>query len=101
MNFGQSQNPAHNPQVRQAKAELEGVTEMFNNMMDSCFLKCMHQYKDGDLQVGEMSCTDRCVGKYTKVNEMVGKELQEYQQKQQAAGGGGNGQTVMPASGPM
>ncbi len=55
-------------------------------MSDSCFRKCVNRYKDADLSVGEMSCTDRCVGKYLQALEKVEARVQrvEEQVKQQA-----------------
>lgn len=39
----------------------------------------------------EMSCTDRCVGKYLQAQKVVGEDMQEFQrvlqERQQAAGG--------------
>ncbi len=55
-------------------------------MSDACFRKCVNRYKDADLSVGEMSCTDRCVGKYLQSLEKVAERVQrvEEQVKQQA-----------------
>ncbi len=55
-------------------------------MSDTCFKKCVNRYKDADLSVGEMSCTDRCVGKYLQAWEKVAERVQrvEEQVKQQA-----------------
>ena len=46
-----------------------------------CFNKCVNKnYKDGDLNVGEMSCTDRCVHKYLEASMKVGVKLGEINQ---------------------
>jgi len=71
--------------MKAAKMEMEGVTEMFNRMSDTCFDKCMGKaYKEGDLNVGEMSCTDRCVSKYMAAHKKIGEQLQLFQQAEQA-----------------
>jgi import inner membrane translocase subunit TIM10 len=98
-------------QLDLARTELELMTDMFNRcalvfvlistdppritstlscrMVDLCFQKCVDSraYKDGELNVGEMSCTDRCVGKYLEASIRVGERLQKLEQ-QNAAGGG-------------
>lgn len=45
-------------------------------MSETCFQKCVAQYNDADLSVGEMSCVDRCVGKYLAVHERVQHKMQ-------------------------
>ena len=42
-------------------------------MVASCFDKCMdRRYKDGELNVGENSCIDRCSQKYWQVRSARG-----------------------------
>ncbi len=55
-------------------------------MSNTCLKKCVNRYKDTDLSVGEMSCTDRCVGKYLQAAEKVTERVQRFdeQVKQQA-----------------
>jgi import inner membrane translocase subunit TIM10 len=50
-------------------------------MSATCFKKCVAKYKEGDLQVGEMSCVDRCVGKYSQCHDEIGKILQAFEQQ--------------------
>lgn len=81
-----------------AKTEMEMYTVLFNKLTGSCFKKCAsRKHKEEDLQLGEMSCIDRCVSKYMEAQEKLGKVLQEANeaqaqqmaQMQQMQGGGG------------
>lgn len=45
-------------------------------MVDLCYQKCVSQYKEPDMNVGELSCVDRCVAKYMQVHFRVGTKLQ-------------------------
>ena len=51
-------------------------TDLFNKMGAVCFQKCINSMHDADLTVGEMSCTDRCVFKYMKSQEIVSAKMQ-------------------------
>jgi import inner membrane translocase subunit TIM10 len=45
-------------------------------MVSSCYEKCMDKkFKDGDLNVGEAACVDRCTGKYWQTVGIVGSML--------------------------
>mmetsp|Transcript_2901 Transcript_2901/g.6747 ORF Transcript_2901/g.6747 Transcript_2901/m.6747 type:complete len:103 (+) Transcript_2901:68-376(+) len=72
------------PQLKAAKIQAEGATDLYNRMADVCFEKCIGKYNEPDLNVGEMSCTDRCVSKFMESYKKVGEKLQEFQQMEQA-----------------
>lgn len=57
------------------------MTEFFNRMIHSCNKKCVVKFNEPDLQVGEMSCVDRCVGKYMQAQEKVGEVLQNFEKQ--------------------
>lgn len=45
----------------------------------NCFHKCIASYKDKELAVGEMTCTDRCVHKYMQATEKIAEVLKEFE----------------------
>ena len=60
-------------------------TDLFNKIARQCFSKCAaEKHRDQDLQLGEMSCTDRCVAKYLAAQEKVGVVLQQANEAQAA-----------------
>ncbi|KAJ3020237.1 protein transporter tim10 [Thoreauomyces humboldtii] len=83
MNFGggfAQQQPQMQQQsglnMSMAEQELEMVTTLFNNIVDSCYKKCVPpKYHDNELNKGESVCIDRCVAKYFEVNMKVGQKL--------------------------
>jgi import inner membrane translocase subunit TIM10 len=72
--------------MQAAKTEMELFADLFNKMSDVCFKKCVGRMKESDLSVGEMSCADRCVGKYLGALEIVATCVSRVdgQMKQQA-----------------
>ena len=78
---------------------MEMVTVALNKIVSTCFTKCAsRKHKEKDLQLGEMSCVDRCTDKYLDAQEKVGfvlqraneeqaKQVQSMQQMQNAMGG--------------
>lgn len=45
--------------------------------MKACYAKCIARpVRNGELELGEMTCIDRCVPKYFETHEMVQKEFQ-------------------------
>lgn len=79
------QDPATTQQQRimaAQEAELTFMTEFYNNIVEVCYKKCIvPKFHDPAMNVGEKSCTDRCVSKYIQVHVKVG----EMMAKQQAA----------------
>lgn len=58
-------------------------SELFNKMASSCFEKCANKkHKEPDLALGEMSCADRCVGKYLEAQEKIGVVLNKANEEQ-------------------
>merc|ERR1711953_1649940 len=57
-------------------AEMKGMADCFARMTVSCYSKCIASVKEEKMNVGEMSCVDRCVSKYLDVHARVGMELQ-------------------------
>mmetsp|Transcript_29807 Transcript_29807/g.41190 ORF Transcript_29807/g.41190 Transcript_29807/m.41190 type:complete len:88 (-) Transcript_29807:267-530(-) len=59
-----------------AQAEMDYRVDLYTRLTGVCFDKCMdHKYKDGDLNVGENSCVDRCAAKYWQCVGIVGQLL--------------------------
>ncbi|VEU21673.1 DEKNAAC102791 [Brettanomyces naardenensis] len=64
--------------IKAAENELDMVTRMFNQLLDSCYRKCFDKnYDNGELTKNESLCVDRCVTKYFAANVKVGESMQE------------------------
>ena len=67
-----------------ANQEMEYRVDLFNKLVHSCYEKCIDKrFKDGDLNVGETACVDRCSSKYWQSVGIVGQLLGANQQQQQ------------------
>ncbi|GAB1726367.1 hypothetical protein KC367_g1369 [Hortaea werneckii] len=81
--------PSSQEKIAAAEAEIEMVSGMFNQLVDTCTKKCIPpEYREADLNKGESVCLDRCVSKFFEVNVKVSEKMQgEAMQRQQGAGG--------------
>ncbi|KAK2078721.1 protein transporter tim10 [Prototheca wickerhamii] len=69
-------NPNTEQAIAMAQQEMEYRVMLFNKMVGACFDKCIEKrYKDGELNVGENSCIDRCTSKYWQATGIVGQML--------------------------
>mmetsp|Transcript_26435 Transcript_26435/g.50210 ORF Transcript_26435/g.50210 Transcript_26435/m.50210 type:complete len:82 (+) Transcript_26435:123-368(+) len=69
-------------QFAMAEMEMEYRVDLYTRLSGACFDKCMdHKFKDGDLNVGENSCVDRCAAKYWAVVGIVGQMLGAHEQQ--------------------
>ena len=59
----------------------------------SCFPQCVVRYIEADLNVGEMSCVDRCASKFMEASELVAQINRK--QREQAAQVAGNTAKIM------
>ncbi|EMC98796.1 hypothetical protein BAUCODRAFT_53521, partial [Baudoinia panamericana UAMH 10762] len=86
--FGQRPQPTSAEKIAAAEAEIEMVSNMFNQLVDTCARKCIPpQYRESDLNKGESVCLDRCVAKFFDVNVKVSEKMQtEAAQRQGGAG---------------
>ena len=96
MSFFGGGGPSRAEQQRQAmvaaRAEMEFTQDMFQKMTRMCFRKCVPQLKEVDLNVAEMTCMDRCVGKFLAAHRMTGEDMQKYNEQLSAASVGAAGQ---------
>jgi import inner membrane translocase subunit TIM10 len=86
---GQNNMQTMTPEQREqafamANQEMEYRVDLFNKLVHSCYEKCIDKrFKDGDLNVGETACVDRCSSKYWQSVGIVGQLLGANQQQQQ------------------
>ena len=66
-------------------------------MMDKCYAKCVVHYTDSELTMGETVCSDRCVSKYMKTQQLVTQQFQEWQASQGQGAAPAAAQAAAPA----
>lgn len=78
LGFGSQPQISSEQKIAAAEAELDMITTMFNQLLDSCYRKCFDKtYADSSLTTNESLCIDRCVSKYFDANVKVGETMQE------------------------
>jgi import inner membrane translocase subunit TIM10 len=97
MNFGGIIGGGSAPQQQQgpsqftlAKIEMQSYADLFERLSRVCFQKCKFKYNDGQLNVGEMSCIDRCSGKYMQAYSALGVKMAEVEKEIVAQSNAGN-----------
>uniref|UniRef100_K3X6H2 Mitochondrial import inner membrane translocase subunit n=1 Tax=Globisporangium ultimum (strain ATCC 200006 / CBS 805.95 / DAOM BR144) TaxID=431595 RepID=K3X6H2_GLOUD len=68
-----------------AKVNMQSYADLFERMSRVCFQKCKFKYNDGQLNVGEMSCTDRCAGKYMQAFSALSVKMEQVEKELVAA----------------
>lgn len=76
-------NPYSSQEVDQSKlnmaeVQFDAMCTTFNTMLRSCLEKCIphDEYGESELNKGEMTCIDRCVGKIHYSNRLIGGFVQ-------------------------
>ncbi|GMM28222.1 protein transporter [Martiniozyma asiatica (nom. inval.)] len=78
LGFGSQPQISSEQKLAAAEAELDMITTMFNQLLDSCHRKCFDKnYDSSNLSTTESLCIDRCVSKYFEANVKVGESMQE------------------------
>ena len=75
------QDPRMTSNEWKTERALEGVNEMFQSMVHSCFEKCVEprlHHMEANLGSGEGHCVDRCVLKYFQAQTIAGIRLKKH-----------------------
>ncbi|CAH0482221.1 unnamed protein product [Peronospora belbahrii] len=75
------QQPPQQSQLMMAKVEMASYADLFERLSRVCFQKCKFKYNDGQLNVGEMSCIDRCAGKYMQTYSLLGVKMAQVEKE--------------------
>ncbi|QIW98209.1 hypothetical protein AMS68_003727 [Peltaster fructicola] len=87
--FNSRPQPTSAQKIEAAEAEIEMVSNMFNQLVETCTRKCIPpEYRESDLNKGESVCLDRCVSKFFDVNVKVSEKMQNQAAQRQGGGGG-------------
>ncbi|KAK5580893.1 hypothetical protein RB653_000917 [Dictyostelium firmibasis] len=65
--------------------EMKMISKMFQGILDACSAKCISKYNEGDLNVGEGVCAERCVQKWMETFKKVQSKMSGTQPGQEAA----------------
>lgn len=77
LGFGSQPQISSEQKIAAAEAELDMITTMFNQLLDSCYRKCFDKnITDENLSQNESLCIDRCVTKYFEANVKVSESMQ-------------------------
>ncbi|EAL64919.1 mitochondrial import inner membrane translocase subunit 10 [Dictyostelium discoideum AX4] len=55
--------------------EMKMISKMFQGILDACSAKCISKYNEGDLNVGESVCAERCVQKWMETFKKVQSKM--------------------------
>lgn len=53
-------------------------------MTAACHRKCITRHSEAELNIGEMSCIDRCVSKYLEAHQKIGVVLNNAEERMKA-----------------
>ena len=76
-----SSQASQQSQLMMAKVEMASYADLFERLSRVCFQKCKFKYNDGQLNVGEMSCIDRCAGKYMQAYSSLGVKMAQVEKE--------------------
>ena len=57
--------------------QLKEVLDLYNDIVRSCFKKCVTKFESVDLDREELKCINLCAKKYIKHNTRAGPQFQE------------------------
>jgi import inner membrane translocase subunit TIM10 len=77
--------PSQADVLKMTRLELRTINDLNKRMNHECFMKCIPKARDAELQIGEMSCIDRCAPKYFETHELVQKQFEELNAARQAS----------------
>lgn len=65
-----------------AELDMEYRVDLFNTLNHTCFNKCIDKrYKEGEPNMGESTCIDRCASKYWQVSDLIPQFSYGYMRK--------------------
>jgi import inner membrane translocase subunit TIM9 len=64
--------------------QVKDSLRMYNNLVESCFDKCVTSFRSKQLEEGEAKCMTQCTEKFLKLTQRVGFRYNEYQNQKVA-----------------